>query len=669
MSDSNDNGMIPKSKTIGDYFQLNSREQFLIPSFQRAYSWGKDQCEKLLEDLFDYHENRVDSDSTYFFGNIITVTDKSINSIQIIDGQQRTTTFILLLKALHFILNNYKCKAKDFDSTQNRKIDKWLESILMKIYKIDSNSISDYQLIDFTEIFFKKEKFDDNFLIMKSESMNEMEYAISDWEKILKSSKFADIHPYEIPYKKKENRYTNFYKNISYFYKRIHQKLQENNKTEAEQINYLAQFIQTLLEKCKIIQIASQNLDLAVAVFNSLNATGLPLSDADVICSSAYARCRDDESKSKFKDNWYLLLNNVEQYLGDNFCLTTILQQFMYHNRFYESAIENQKTDVTTPGLRKYYTSDKTHFVENPLPFCTNLNLLVSIWKKALSYSIVRLSLKINNNTHLFLGTMLYHWVARQFEDTSTISEEEIDDALNYESVIKPISELFLRLFALLELVEYSYSSSRFKVFLFDVGDEFVRLKKENSFDSIIDKFNNNIFNIINDSIGSLKNKLLDYRSDKLVLLNEYLYCEEHNLDFYLDEEPSKINIEHIMPKSGNNVPDYMNNLSVEEYSDYLEKLGNKILLERKININLSDDPFKIKKYASINTVRNGSKSTDLGYKNSCYAIAKDLCNYKNDTWTSEDIENATNKCVCRIYNFIIKPLNDSQIKAVNEKK
>src|SRR5574344_1147117 len=157
MRDSNDNGMIPKSNTIGDYFQLSSREQFLIPSFQRAYSWGKDQCEKLLEDLFDYHENRVDSDSTYFFGNIITVTDKSINSIQIIDGQQRTTTFILLLKALHFILNNYKCKAKDFDSTQNRKIDKWLESILMKIYKIDSNSISDYQLIDFTEIFFKKE--------------------------------------------------------------------------------------------------------------------------------------------------------------------------------------------------------------------------------------------------------------------------------------------------------------------------------------------------------------------------------------------------------------------------------------------------------------------------------------------------------------------------------
>lgn len=65
MSDIEDS-MIPQSKSIGEYLTIKKNQKFLIPSFQRAYSWGNEQCEKLLEDLFDYHENIAHEDSSYF---------------------------------------------------------------------------------------------------------------------------------------------------------------------------------------------------------------------------------------------------------------------------------------------------------------------------------------------------------------------------------------------------------------------------------------------------------------------------------------------------------------------------------------------------------------------------------------------------------------------------
>ena len=149
----------------------------------------------------------------------------------------------------------------------------------------------------------------------------------------------------------------------------------------------------------------------------------------------------------------------------------------------------------------------------------------------------------------------------------------------DYASIIKPISELFLRLFTLLELVDFSYSSSEFKVFLYEMGDEFVKLDEQLSFDEIEKKFNANIFSIIQKSIKNLKLKLYEYRGDKLIYLNEYLYCEEYGKDFYFDIDPNRINIEHILPQSMHNILEPMRNLSEEEYDDYIEKLGNKILL------------------------------------------------------------------------------------------
>ncbi len=654
--------MVPKSKSIGEYLTLKKNQRFLIPSFQRAYSWNKDQCEKLLEDLFDYHENLDHNNQTYFFGNLITV--EKDNDILIIDGQQRTTTFLLLLKALHFILNEYKINQNNLETVSIRKIDNWLEEILKILYKIDSDSIYNYETKDFTSTDKAKPILQEDSLILKSESMNELNFSLEDWYRILTNSRYSEVKPYLIPGKRKENKFTIFYKNLKYFYYTLKAKLDEGSKSTDDKISYLSSFIKTLLEDCKIIQIASRNIDQAVAVFNSLNATGLPLSDADVICSSAYSECKDKDTKMQFHCKWNKLTEDITTYLDQYFTVTTILQQFMYYQRFYKSALEGLTTDITTPGLRKYYTNDNKAIIENPLRFCENLLTVSNMWKYLITFPIIRLALKTNKNIHLFLSCIFYHLITQRLSDDKT-SGKILDTNIDYDKYIKPIVELFLRLFALLELVDISYSSAEFKVFLFKIGTEVAKLQNDCNFENITLKFNENILKIITEYIGNiegLKSELQDYRKDKLVMLNEYLFTKEHNIDFYFDEDQNRINIEHIMPQSGNNVPDYIANIfSNEDYLDYLDKLGNKILLERKINSDLSDDPFRTKKSSRIDTDVRGRKNAKQGYKDSKYAIARSLCDYQSDTWVDNDIDNATEKCVNRITHFIIDPLTDEQ--------
>ena len=93
----------PKLKKIGDYLKLDEDTVFIIPEYQRAYSWNIDNCDKLWQDINDYVDNG--SKDRYFFGTIIVNCQDNDTKLGLIDGQQRTTTFLLLLKALLVRIN------------------------------------------------------------------------------------------------------------------------------------------------------------------------------------------------------------------------------------------------------------------------------------------------------------------------------------------------------------------------------------------------------------------------------------------------------------------------------------------------------------------------------------------------------------------------------------
>ncbi len=87
--------------TLLEFFEQNQTNQFVIPIYQRLYSWGKKQCKQLWDDIIKIGGN--DKMNGHFIGSILYVLDgntHSNNPLLIIDGQQRLTTITLLFIAL-----------------------------------------------------------------------------------------------------------------------------------------------------------------------------------------------------------------------------------------------------------------------------------------------------------------------------------------------------------------------------------------------------------------------------------------------------------------------------------------------------------------------------------------------------------------------------------------
>ncbi|MCG3068987.1 DUF262 domain-containing protein [Helicobacter pylori] len=91
-----------------DFIGKSQEKQFVIPIYQRVYSWEKEHCEQLWDDIIKTGGN--DQIEGHFIGSIVFVHDgiytTNYNELLIIDGQQRLTTITLLLIALRDHLND-----------------------------------------------------------------------------------------------------------------------------------------------------------------------------------------------------------------------------------------------------------------------------------------------------------------------------------------------------------------------------------------------------------------------------------------------------------------------------------------------------------------------------------------------------------------------------------
>ncbi len=93
--------------TLLNFIKDNQKNQLVIPIYQRVYSWEKEQCKQLWDDIIKIGgDDKMDG---HFIGYILYVLDgikHSNNVLLIIDGQQRLTTITLLLTALRDHLND-----------------------------------------------------------------------------------------------------------------------------------------------------------------------------------------------------------------------------------------------------------------------------------------------------------------------------------------------------------------------------------------------------------------------------------------------------------------------------------------------------------------------------------------------------------------------------------
>ncbi|BAW67131.1 rloF like protein [Helicobacter pylori] len=120
--------MEAKAITLLNFIKENQKNQLVIPIYQKLYSWEKEQCKELWDDIIKIGgDDKMDG---HFIGSILYVLVSimhSDNTLLIIDGQQRLTTITLLLTALrdhwsdkrkeiedHYLINSDKDGDKKF---------------------------------------------------------------------------------------------------------------------------------------------------------------------------------------------------------------------------------------------------------------------------------------------------------------------------------------------------------------------------------------------------------------------------------------------------------------------------------------------------------------------------------------------------------------------------
>lgn len=231
------------SHLLGDFLSGDSATVLQIPHYQRGYSWSAQQVSDFLNDLFE----QTNSTDQYYFGTITTIDQGDFNGIhkfELIDGQQRITTSIILLICIRDILYEMGSSLKD--------------EVEKEIFNMDVEKTKNehYKLIldDADDMFFR-----DNIL-----------------NKISKN-KIEEL--------KKELTELETHVNLRNAYLQIRQEIAaklEEIKIEREKTDFLNLLRSTLRKKFIISNLDVAKASKAYILFNRMNDRGLKLAPADL---------------------------------------------------------------------------------------------------------------------------------------------------------------------------------------------------------------------------------------------------------------------------------------------------------------------------------------------------------------------------------------------------
>ncbi len=231
---------------------------YQIPIYQRPYQWTEENCEKLLDDLFEDYEK--DGKSDYFCGSLVLVKsdpNSKTETYDIVDGQQRLSTFILLAKVLADLYNGLDPEYLEY--LQESWKDRYTERKRLSFNTIGSNAEDDFA------------------------------YALEH---------FSDSQA-----SKNKNNKNNYLKNAVCLKDYLREK-------EIKNIN---DFIEWLYSNVKFITIICPNIDKALRIFNVLNARGLALSATDIFKGELLKHAKEHEQE-EFVSRW----NALSQKCSDN---------------------------------------------------------------------------------------------------------------------------------------------------------------------------------------------------------------------------------------------------------------------------------------------------------------------------------------------------------------
>ncbi len=320
-------------KTISNLFS-DKRADFLIPDYQRPYAWTRDECETLWDDLKSFafpNDTSADFDSEndeYFLGPIVTFKN-SDGKQEIIDGQQRLTTVMLLLRAFY----------SKFETAQDDEIVETRKLIARCIWKTDEvgRPVFDRLKID-SEVASDDDK-DELLTILETGKADE----------------------------KMRSRYADTFR---FFSEKI---IDFIDKTPM----WTYCFPLRILNNVIMLPIEAESQDTALRIFSTLNDRGLPLSDADIFKSQFYKFYSQRGEKDAFIARWKVLEEgaNATFHPMRGTPMDELFTRYMYYRRAKKGI-----KDTTTASLRDFFSADAYAILKEEGTLA-DLEALLAFWQ------------------------------------------------------------------------------------------------------------------------------------------------------------------------------------------------------------------------------------------------------------------------------------------------
>lgn len=521
---------------INNFLQVPN-VQFVIPVYQRNYDWSTNECKQLVNDIISVEkENR----GTHFIGSIVfihegTYSTSEVRELVIIDGQQRLTTINILYVALYRFAQEH-----GFEQESN---------MLYNMFLVN-------QYVQNEASKLKLKQTDNNFRAF-SAIMNGTENQFASYSNVIENYIFfKDVIT--------ENNFYNILNGI----KRLI-------------------FVEISLERGK---------DDPQRIFESLNSTGLDLSQSDLIRNFILMDVEPQEQNIIFNTIWNPIEENARDLTKQQSLVSDYIRDYL--------TLKNKKI----PNKNKVYLEFKNLY--NNISSDTfyqeleNIKSLSIHYKKLLNPQTVsdnNLRKELEYIARLEIN-VAFPFLLQVFEDTENgiITQSTLIEILQLiqsfiwrrfvvGSPTNALNKIFMSLYSEIDIEDY-YNSLALAL-----------VKKKGSV-----KFPTN-----EDIKTALKDKdLYNIKSKNRNYMFELL--ENHNNREYVDTSNENITIEHIFPRNPNE--DWSKSLSKEDIFLFKEKFLNTIgnLTLSGNNGALSNKSFIVKKEMNINNGEQGYKFSRL---------------------------------------------------------
>jgi uncharacterized protein with ParB-like and HNH nuclease domain len=353
-------------------YNVFSNSTFKVPKYQRNYKWNETNWEQLIESIENNQHNFL---GTLFY---LHKTNDVYAPLEIIDGQQRITTFMILIKALELsIEKQFKTlKEPNEDAKKNKKTivqilhqcrynTQWgnpkqrLELQDLNKAKDEFDEIMNLEGITFNKLMFTQKISDSNELI-EGLSLDKKYYSKDEVEKIKEVDKLIsetrkditkikdELKTYSLEFKLKNDTQKNINNAFYYLIKSL----------EDKKLEELYKFKDNLLQNQFFIEMKTGNQDSVYEYFKCLNATGVSLSIADILKNNLFKYLPKEKKESdEVIKEFEKIITTVEEHKSLK------LDEFLLHSA-------NARLNVTAI-LGKLDIKDKTISARNLLSVYT----------------------------------------------------------------------------------------------------------------------------------------------------------------------------------------------------------------------------------------------------------------------------------------------------------